>query len=66
MMVVSYTVCVFVFQIIENMKCSFLKAPTCFGCVPIGSQVGSFEVHHHVKKIISVFRILSVFCTSDF
>ena len=54
------------FQIIDVMKCSFLKTPTCFGCVPIGSQVGSFQVNHHVKRIISVFRIFSVFCISDF
>ena len=53
------------FQIIDIMKSSFLKTTTCFGCVPIGSQVGSFQVHHIVKKIISVFRILSVFCISD-
>ena len=61
--------CVFMFQIVHIMKSSVLKTPTCFGCVPIGSQVGSFQVHHHdmihVKKIISVFRILSVFCISD-
>lgn len=57
------------FQVIDIMKSSFLKTPTCFGCVPIGSQVGSFQVHHHdmihVKKIISVYRILSVFSISD-
>ena len=58
-------VCLFMFQIIDIMKSSFLKTPTCFGCVPIGSQVGSFQVHHHVKTIKSLYRILSVFCTSD-